>query len=125
MVYYYPTLCECYHLCNYPQGCPEGSGNGGGGGGGGGGGDNWGIFFWAPPRALGHAASKLKYESAEYYKHYNVHALVSTNVFNIQNILTAWQTSVNVRVLIGWLQVQGCPSPVMDFVFFLLLFKHT
>ena len=35
-----------------------------------------------------------------------------------ENILTAWQTLVSVRALIGWLQVQ-----VMDF-FFHLLFKH-
>jgi len=37
-----------------------------------------------------------------------------------ENILTAWQTPVSVRVLIGRLQVQ-----VMDFFsFFHLLFKH-
>ena len=41
-----------------------------------------------------------------------------------ENILTAWQTPVSVRALIGWLQVQGCTGPVMDFFSFFHLFKH-
>ena len=28
--------------------------------------------------------------------------------------MTAWQIPVSIRVLIQWLQVQGCPGPVMD-----------
>ena len=39
--------------------------------------------------------------------------------------MTAWQTPVSVRALIGWLQVRGCLGPVMDFFSFLHLFKHT
>ena len=35
-------------------------------------------------------------------------------------ILTAWQTPVSFRALIGWLQVRGCPDPVMDFFFYFL-----
>ena len=40
-------------------------------------------------------------------------------------ILTTWQTPVSIQALIGWLQVQGYPGPVMDFFSFLHLFKYT
>jgi len=33
--------------------------------------------------------------------------------------------SKDTPIICRWLQVRGCPSPVMDLFFFLLLFKHT
>ena len=35
-----------------------------------------------------------------------------------ENILTAWQTPVSIRALIGWLQVRGCRFKSLIFFFF-------
>ena len=41
-----------------------------------------------------------------------------------ENILTTWQTPVNVRTLIGWLQVRGCRFKSWIFSIFQTCFVH-